>query len=75
MNVWRLNPIRLMSMCPICKDVRDQGGFGARTLIRILKNNQAIEAWCVVCGGRWEIAESERAELAKRLVGGCHLRR
>jgi len=73
MNVW-LDSIRVTSTCPTCNDLRDQGGFGSRALIRFLIDDHPIPAWCVVCGGRWEISEIERAELAKR-VKNNHLTR
>jgi hypothetical protein len=58
-----------MSMCPRCGDLRYQEPFGRRTLFRLLDRKQPIEAWCVVCDESWEIAEKERTELTKRLVG------
>ena len=57
-----------MSVCPRCKDVRSQGGFGSRTLLRLLQRGQPIEAYCVVCDGFWPISVSERAALARALT-------
>lgn len=56
------------SVCPKCKDIRRQGGFGSRTLLRLLKHNQPIEAYCVVCEEFWPISISERAALARALA-------
>jgi len=61
--------VHFMSMCPTCRDLRYQEGFGSRTLVRLLSRNQPIEAYCVVCDGFWEIDPDERATLAKRLIG------
>ena len=58
-----------VSVCPRCKDVRSQSGFGGRTLIRLLQHNQPIEAYCVVCDDFWPISVSERAALARALTG------
>jgi hypothetical protein len=58
-----------VSVCPRCKDVRSQRGFGGRTLIRLLQHNQPIEAYCVVCDEFWPISASERAALARALTG------
>jgi hypothetical protein len=57
-----------MSMCPSCKDMRDQLGYGFRTLIRLLGNNQPIAAHCAVCKKSWPISPNERAELALLLL-------
>ena len=56
------------SVCPKCKDVRRQGGFGTRTLFRLLQHKQPIEAYCVVCDEFWPISVSERTALAKALA-------
>lgn len=57
-----------MSMCPNCKDVRSQRGFGSRTLARFLKRNLPIEAYCVVCDDFWPISAPERDALALELA-------
>jgi hypothetical protein len=57
-----------VSVCPRCKDVRSQGGFGRRTLLRLLEHNQPIEAYCVFCDEFWPISFSERAALARGLA-------
>ena len=57
-----------VSVCPKCKDVRSQSGFGGRTLLRLLQLNQPIEAYCVVCDEFWPISVSERAALAAALA-------
>jgi hypothetical protein len=57
-----------VSMCPRCKDVRSQGGFGRRTLLRLLQRNLPIEAYCVFCDEFWPISFSERAALARALA-------
>ena len=68
-DVFLLDSLRFMSLCPKCRDVRSQGGFGSRTLLRLLTRNHPIEAYCVVCDEFWEIHASERAALAQRLIG------
>ena len=68
-DTFLLDSFRFLSPCPKCKDVRSQGGFGSRTLLRLLIRNQPIEAYCVVCDEFWEIRASERATLAQRLIG------
>ena len=68
-DTFLLDSFRFLSLCPKCKDVRSQGGFGGRTLLRLLTRNHPIEAYCVVCDEFWEIHASERAELARRLIG------
>jgi len=60
--------LRFMSTCPSCKDVRAQLGYGFRTLIRLLVNNQPIAAHCAVCKKSWPITANERAELALLLL-------
>jgi hypothetical protein len=54
-------------VCPRCKVVRSQEGFGRRTLLRLLEHNQPIEAYCVFCDAFWPIRFSERAALARAL--------
>ena len=68
-DTFLLDSFRFLSLCPKCKDVRSQGGFGSRTLLRLLTRNHPIEAYCVVCDEFWEIRASERAALAQRLIG------
>jgi hypothetical protein len=58
-----------VSVCPKCKDVRSQGGFRSRTLLRLLQHNQPIEAYSVVCDEFWPISVSEREALARALAG------
>ena len=58
-----------VSVCPKCKDARAQRGYGSRALLRLLKGNHPIEAYCVVCVDFWAISEDERTEIARR-VGG-----
>ena len=69
-DIFLLDSFRFLALCPKCKDVRSQGGFGSRTLLRLLTRDQPIEAYCVVCDEFWEIGASERAQLAQRLIGG-----
>lgn len=69
-DTFLLDSFRFLSLCPKCKDVRSQGGFGSRTLLRLLTRDHPIEAYCVICDDFWEIGASERAELAHRLIGG-----
>jgi hypothetical protein len=57
-----------VSVCPRCKDIRSQEGFGRRTLLRLLEHNQPIEAYCVFCDEFWPIRFSERAALARALA-------
>jgi hypothetical protein len=54
--------------CHTCKDVRFQQGYGFRTLVRFLVDNQPIEAYCAVCNEYWSINANERAELAWLLL-------
>jgi len=68
-EIFLLDSFRFLSLCPKCKDVRSQGGYGSRTLLRLLTRNHPIEAYCVVCDDFWEIRASERAALAQRLIG------
>ena len=68
-DTFLLASFRFLSLCPKCKDVRSQGGFGSRTLLRLLTRDHPIEAYCVVCDEFWEIHASERAALAQRLIG------
>lgn len=68
MNVLLPNSIRFASMCPTCKDLRDQEAL-LRTAVGRLALDQPIEAWCVVCDLVWEISESERRKLARLLLG------
>ena len=68
-DTFLLDSFRFPSLCPKCNDVRSQGGFGSRTLLRLLIRNQPIEAYCVVCDECWEISANERAALARRLMG------
>ena len=58
-----------VSVCPKCRDARAQRGYGGRALLRLLKGNHPIEAYCVVCDEFWAISEEERAEIARRLAG------
>jgi hypothetical protein len=67
-DAFLLDSFRFLSMCAKCKDVRSQGGFGSRTLLRLLTRGHPIEAYCVVCDEFWEIRASERAALAQRLI-------
>ena len=62
-----LESLRFMSTCPSCKDVREQG-YGFRSLVRSLVDNQPIEAYCAVCSEYWPINVNERAELAWLLL-------
>ena len=64
-----LDSFSFTSVCPKCNDVRAQGGFGSRTLLRLLDRNQPIEAYCVVCDEFWPISVGERAALARALTG------
>jgi hypothetical protein len=57
-----------VSVCPRCKGVRRQGGFGSRTLFLLLQHNLPIEAYCVFCDESWPISISERAALARALA-------
>jgi hypothetical protein len=57
-----------MSTCPGCKDVRFQRGYGFRSLVRLLVDNQPIEAYCAICNELWQITGNERAELAWLLL-------
>lgn len=58
------------SVCPKCKDARSQAGFGSRALLRLLRHNHPIEAYCIVCDEFWPISESERDALGRGLVEG-----
>jgi hypothetical protein len=60
--------LSFVSVCPKCKDVRRQEGFGSRTLFRLLRHKQPIEAYCVVCDEFWPISISERAALVRALA-------
>jgi hypothetical protein len=68
-DLFMLDAFSFMAVCPKCNDVRSQGGFGSRTLLRLLKHNKPIEAYCRVCDEFWPISHSERAALASALEG------
>lgn len=59
-----LDSLRFTAVCPACKDVRFQQGYGFRTVVRLLVDSQPIEAYCAVCNEHWQITADERAELA-----------
>jgi len=63
-----LDSVRFMSACPNCKDARSQQGYGFRTLVTLLVNDQPIEAYCAGCNECWPINANERAELAWLLL-------
>lgn len=56
-----------MSTCPTCNEPRLQMGYGPWGLIRRLKGDRPIEAWCVTCDRFWPISVQERLALAKEL--------
>jgi hypothetical protein len=58
------------SVCPKCKEARFQAGFGIRTLLRLLRHNEPIEAYCIGCDEFWPISESDRDALGRGLVDG-----
>jgi hypothetical protein len=60
--------LEFMSSCPGCKDVRFQQSYDFRALVRLLVDDQPIEAYCAVCNEFWPITANERAELAVLLL-------
>jgi hypothetical protein len=42
--------------------------YGFRTLVRILVDDQPIEAYCAACNEFWPISANERARLAWLLL-------
>lgn len=73
-ELFMLDSFSFMSVCPRCNDVRRQGGFGPRTLLRLLQHNQPIEGYCVVCDQFWPLSLSERAALANALAESADAR-
>ena len=64
--VW-FESARFSAWCPTCNDTRAQLGYSPRTLSRLLRRDQPIEAHCVICHGLWAITARERARLAAGL--------
>ena len=60
--------LEFMSSCPGCKDVSFQQGYDFRSLVRLLVDDQPIEAYCGVCDRFWPITANERADLALLLL-------
>jgi hypothetical protein len=63
-----LDSLRFTATCPACRDVRFQQGYGFRTVVRLLVDDQPIEAYCAVCNESWPINADDRAELAWLLL-------
>jgi hypothetical protein len=58
---------RFSSLCPTCNDTRSQLGYSPRSLVRLLRRDRPIEAYCAVCNGNWPISPRERVRLASEL--------
>jgi hypothetical protein len=65
-NTW-FESARFNAWCPTCNDTRAQLGYSPRTLSRLLRRDQPIEAHCVICNGLWAITVPERVRLAAAL--------
>jgi hypothetical protein len=63
----RFESARFNAWCPTCNDTRTQLGYSPRTLSRLLRRDQPIEARCVICNGLWAITAPERVRLAAGL--------
>jgi hypothetical protein len=64
--VW-MESARFNAWCPTCNDTRAQLGYSPRTLSRLLRRDQPIEARCAICRGLWAITTRERVRLAAGL--------
>jgi hypothetical protein len=61
--------IPFASMCPKCGEEQPQGGYSRGVLLRLLKADDRIEAYCVTCDEFWSISSPERTRIAATLGG------
>jgi len=57
------------SSCPKCGQPRSERGFSRAALLRLLKADHPIEAYCGMCDEFWVITSGERAAIASELNG------
>jgi hypothetical protein len=55
--------IVFVSICPTCKREQAQDRFTARDLVKLLKGNLPIEAYCPGCDEFWSVSIQQRVDL------------
>ena len=58
-----------VSICPKCREEQPQRGYSRGVLLRLLKADDRIEAYCVTCDEFWPISSRERMRIAESLGG------
>jgi hypothetical protein len=53
-------PTNFVSTCPVCGQERLQHAYTRRALIRLIKRDQIIDAYCGICDVVWGVSEQER---------------
>lgn len=53
-------PINFVSSCPVCGQKRVQYAYTRGALVRLLENNQIIDAYCRRCDVVWPVSTQER---------------
>lgn len=59
--------IPFASLCPKCREEQPQRGYSRGVLLRLLKDDDRIEAYCVTCDEFWPISDRERMRIAETL--------
>ena len=59
--------ILFVSLCPKCREEQPQGGYSRGVLLRLLKTDDRIEAYCVTCDEFWPVSDRERTQIAETL--------
>lgn len=60
-------PVPFASTCPKCSLQQPQRGFSPAALLRLLRADHPIEAYCATCDEFWAINPRERAAIAMGL--------